>query len=69
MVDRPGVPAQTYTVDGEAAMALLNQAVDAAKAAKLPWMAEKLVLKPAPELIDLVRRSQEVTAAEDDEGA
>jgi hypothetical protein len=27
-------------------------------------MEEKLVLKPAPELVELVRRSQEVAAAE-----
>ncbi len=64
MLGEPGAPTKTYTIDGEAAIALLNQAVNAAKAAGLPWMEETLVLKPAQELIDLVRKSQEIAAAE-----
>ena len=34
--------------------------------AGLAWMEEKLILKPAPELVDLIRRSQEIAAAEDE---
>jgi CRISPR-associated protein Csb1 len=66
MLDQPGAELKAYTVDGNAAIALLNEAIDAAKAAGLTWMEQKLMLKPAPELVDLVRRSQEVAAAEDE---
>jgi len=64
MLDTPGATPKTYTIDGKAAIALLNEAVEAAKAAGLTWMEQKLVLKPTPELVDLIRRSQEVAAAE-----
>jgi CRISPR-associated protein Csb1 len=64
MLDQPGVKPRTYAVDGNAAITLLNEAIDAGKAAGLTWMEQKLMLKPAPELVDLVRRSQEVAAAE-----
>jgi hypothetical protein len=52
-----------------AAIGLLNEAIGAAKSAGLSWMEEKLTLKPTQELIDLVRKSQEVMAAEDDSEA
>jgi CRISPR-associated protein Csb1 len=64
MLDQPGAEPNTYTIDGAAAIELLNAAIGAAQSAGLTWMEEKLVLKPAPELVELVRRSQEVTAAE-----
>jgi CRISPR-associated protein Csb1 len=65
MLDQPGAVPKTYTIDGKAAVELLNAAVAAAKAVGLTWMKEKLMLKPTPELIDLVRKSQEVAAVED----
>jgi CRISPR-associated protein Csb1 len=67
LLDRPGQPAKTFSMDGEAAATLVNEAI--AAAAGLPWMKEKLTLKPTPELVDLVRRSQEVMAAEGEEEA
>jgi CRISPR-associated protein Csb1 len=70
LLDRPGETPKSFLVDGTAAIALLNEAIEAAKAAGLDWMEEKLTLKPAPELVELVRRSQEVMAAENEaEGA
>lgn len=70
LLDRPGAEPRRFTIGGDAAVALLNEAVAAAKAVGLTWMEEKLVLKPAPELQELIRRSQEVAAAEGDaEGA
>jgi CRISPR-associated protein Csb1 len=53
-------------VGSAAAIALLNEAVAAAKGAKLTWMEEKLTLKPTPELTALIRKSQEVMAAADE---
>jgi CRISPR-associated protein Csb1 len=64
LLDRPGELSKTYSLTGEAAIALLNEAIKAAQAAGLSWMNTKLVLKPAQELVDLVRKSQEVMAAE-----
>jgi len=66
LLDGPGAAAKTYTVDSAAAIALLNEAVAAAKGAKLTWMEEKLTLKPTPELTALIRKSQEVMSAEDE---
>lgn len=66
LLDGPGAPANSYTVDSAAAIALVNEAVAAAKAAKLEWMEDKLTLKPTPELTALIRKSQEVMAAEDE---
>jgi CRISPR-associated protein Csb1 len=62
LLDRPGRPARTFTIDGKGAAALLNEAVSAADG--LPWMKDRLSLKPTSELVDLVRRSQEVMATE-----
>ena len=50
---------------GDEAAALLHEAVAAAKALGLGWMDTKLELKPAPELVQLIRKSQEVAAAKD----
>lgn len=66
MLNQPGAEPKTYTIGGEAAIELLNAAISSAKDAGLTWMEQKLVLKPAPELVELVRRSQEVSAAEDE---
>jgi CRISPR-associated protein Csb1 len=66
LLDRPGEAAKTFTTDGDAAIALLKEVIEAAKAMGLTWMEQKLTLKPTPELIDLVRRSQEVMAAEEE---
>jgi CRISPR-associated protein Csb1 len=46
----------------------LNEAIQAAKAAGLPWMQSRLTLTPTPELVELVRKSQEVAAKEKGEG-
>jgi hypothetical protein len=44
---------------------LLEEAVAAAVQAGLGWMDEKLMLKPTPELVELIRKSQEISAAKD----
>jgi len=62
LLDRPGNPGKTFALGGDAAIALLKDAITAADG--LPWMGQKLTLKPTPELVALVRRSQEVMAAE-----
>jgi CRISPR-associated protein Csb1 len=66
MLWEPGETPKKYAIGSQAAIELLNTAVSEAKAVGLGWIEDKLVLKPTPELVDLVRRSQEVAAAEDE---
>jgi CRISPR-associated protein Csb1 len=58
-----------FTLSADAACALLNSAVAAAIAAKLPWRQEPLILKPSSGLTDLVRKSRELTRQGAAEGA
>ena len=55
-----GSEPQTVSLDAEAAVALLREAIDAATAAGLPWPTEPVRLKPAKKLVELVRKSQEL---------
>jgi CRISPR-associated protein Csb1 len=66
LLDQPGSEPVTFTITGAAAIHLLNEAIGAAKSAGVSWMEEKLTLTPAPELIELVKRSQEVAATENE---
>lgn len=66
LLDLPGEKPKEYAITAQAAITLLNEAIAAAEAAGVTWMQERLVLTPAPELAALVRRSQEVMAAEDE---
>lgn len=51
-----------YTLKTDQAISNYEQAVESAKAAGLPWLEEPLVLQPSKQLIQLVVRSQELTA-------
>lgn len=62
LLDKPGEPPAEYELTGEQALVLLSEAVEAAKAAGLPWEGE-IALTPSPELVELVRRSQELASA------
>lgn len=61
LIDKPGTEPKRFHLSGEAALALLNEAVAAAKKAGLPWD-DEIELKPSDDLVELVRRSQELTA-------
>lgn len=65
LLDKPGASPGEFMLTGDEAAALLHEAVAAAKALGLGWMDTKLELKPAPELVQLIRKSQEVAAAKD----
>ena len=57
LLDQPGQNPQAFELTPAAAINLLNEAIDAAKQAGLPW--EGVVeLQPSEELAELVRRSQ-----------
>lgn len=62
ILDKPGSESSKVSIDGDAAIKLLNEAVAAAEKLGLKWRQEPLVLKPSPQLVALVRRSQELAA-------
>jgi CRISPR-associated protein Csb1 len=58
LLERPGTKPREFALTGEQALALLNEAVGAARTSGLPWREEPVVLKPSAELLKLVRASQ-----------
>ena len=65
LIDTPGATPVSYSISGDQATEILNDAVKKAEALGLKWRNEKLVLTPASELIALARRSQEIAATKD----
>jgi len=63
----PGETPKQYPLDGSAALKLLAQAATAAKAAKLPWDTDPIMLTPSKQLVELVRKSQELATKETEE--
>jgi len=63
LLDRPGQMPARLTLQADDAIGTLNEAVAAAGKLGLSWRQEPLVLKPAPQLVELVRKSQKLAAA------
>ena len=61
LLDRPGEPPRKFGLDPFAAVDLLGEAIKEARQAGLPWEGE-IELTPAPDLVELVRRSQELAS-------
>jgi CRISPR-associated protein Csb1 len=68
LLERPGQPPLSFRMNGEQAIALLNEAVAAAEQMGLKWREDKIVLKPASELAQLIQQSQEAAGKEKAEG-
>lgn len=64
LLGKPGTEPTSLTINAESALQTLKEAVAAAEAEGLKWRREPLLLKPAPPLLELLRRSQEIAAAE-----
>jgi len=64
LLDKPGEAPSVFTLDANTAIGILKEAVAAAEKVGLTWRKEPLTLKPAPQLVELLKRSQEVAAAE-----
>ncbi|HZL35128.1 MAG TPA: type I-U CRISPR-associated RAMP protein Csb1/Cas7u [Tepidisphaeraceae bacterium] len=62
LLAKPGVTPERFTLDSEASIKLLNEAVAHAAKVGLTWIDEPVRLVPSKQLVELVRRSQEVTA-------
>lgn len=61
LLDRPGKEPACYKLTSETAIGLLNEAVTDARNSGLPWEGE-IELNPSEELLELVRRSQELAS-------
>jgi CRISPR-associated protein Csb1 len=68
LLETPGKPTPISLTSGQA-IAIYDQAVQAATKLGLPWETEPVKLKPSPELIALVRKSQELAATGGEESA
>ena len=62
LLAKPGAVPETFTLDGETSIRLLEEAVAHAASLGVAWVEEPIVLKPSKSLVDLVRRSQEQAA-------
>lgn len=62
ILDKPGEQPLTRTLDMSTAITLLEKAVATAKSVGLNWREDPLVLRPCQQLVELVKRSQELTA-------
>ncbi|MXX43204.1 MAG: type I-U CRISPR-associated protein Cas7 [Acidimicrobiales bacterium] len=64
LVRRDGSAPTIVELGRETSAALVGQAADAATAVGIGWATEEIRLEPAPKLVDLLRRSREVSARE-----
>ena len=64
MVGRDGSPAETVNIDKPAAKTLLNRAAAYAAEQGIGWETKEISLTPHPKLIELIKRSHKVSAAQ-----
>lgn len=68
LLGSPSEQPKRFSLSGEVAIKLFRDAVADAKKAGLPWMEKELTLTPSPELVALVKKSQELSAATGGDG-
>ena len=64
LVGRDGSEPEAISIDRESSAALLNQAVERAESEGIGWENDEIRLVPAPKLVELLRRSRELSARE-----
>ena len=62
VLSTPGKAPEHFTLDSQSATRLLDDALESAVRAGLPWRTEPIVLKPSPNFVRLLQRSQELAA-------
>jgi CRISPR-associated protein Csb1 len=62
LLDKPGEKPETFSLKADEAIEIYKETVLEAKHAGLPWLEEQLILKPSPQLVALVKKSQELAA-------
>lgn len=60
LLDRPGKVPEAFELDANAGIELLCEAIADARRSGLPWVEEPIELTPSPDLVELVRKSQEL---------
>lgn len=55
----PGQPPAVFEISGETALQVFGEALNKATSLGLPWQADEVLLAPSPQLVELVRRSQQ----------
>jgi len=63
LLERPGDQPQSFTITASHAAKLLKEAYEICTNHGLRWREEPLILKPTPQLVELVKKSQEIAAA------
>jgi len=63
LLGKPGDADKPFTLDKDGALKLYNEALDAVKSAGLPIQLEEIKLTPSNDLVKLVKKSMEITAA------
>lgn len=58
----PGKPGAPFSLDRAQALKLFTDALAEAKAANLPWHENEVELQASPQLVELIRRSQNIAA-------
>lgn len=64
LLERPGEEPRSFELSGAQAIALFNESIENAKAAGLAWTEEPVALKPSVQLLELVRKSQNLARQE-----
>lgn len=68
LLGRDGSPATVVSVDRVTSAAILSKAASCAENAGIGWETAEIRLVPAPKLVELIRRSREVSAKEQPSG-
>ena len=68
LLDRPGPDETRFELPADRAREIYAEAVAEARSAGLPWMEREMRLTPSPQLVELVRHSQELAAAVSSDG-
>jgi len=68
LLAKPGEEPERFSLDRPGAVQLLNDAISAAQKTGLNWHEEPIMLKPSKQLLELVRKSQELAVKEGAEG-
>jgi len=62
MLGRPGQAPRRFELSAETSVQLFSQALEKALKKKLPWKEKEIKLQPSPELVELVRKSQQLAS-------
>lgn len=68
ILDREGQASSPYSLSSSEAAKMLEQAASVADRHEMGWNCDPLDLKPAPKLVELIRKSREVAAAAEADG-